>query len=381
MILFVLLIIPRPLLAGDDTALLDRVMGNPFTAEAVKKNINIFTEALKNHFALWLERSGKYMDMMKGILTEHDIPEEMVYVAMIESGFSPYAYSHAKAVGPWQFIDATAKKYGLKINWWVDERRDPIKSTQAAAEYLGNLHRMFGSWELAMSAYNAGEGAIRRALQRIGGDSYFDLNYSRHIRPETKNYVPKFVAASLIANDPAEYGFKQVEDRDYDYDEAVIYSPLDLNAAAKCAGVTFERMKELNPELTRWCTPPNVDKYVLNIPRGTLMSFLENLYKLTPQERFPLKVYRARRGDSLKKVARRFRLPVRVITELNDLKLGTRLKRGQRIYLPPAGKYKDDYIIASNKALRRAHAIRHRHIIRHKRRHLAKKHYAVVARK
>ena len=207
---------------------------NELAVEAVKKNVTLFTEKIREKFSFWLSRSGKYIDLMKEILKQKDVPEEIVFLALIESGFNPYAYSPARAVGYWQFIASTAKRYGLEINWWKDERRDPEKSTVAAANYLKDLYEMFGSWNLAMAAYNAGEGKILKALNRTKTDDYWALLKTSQIRSETKNYVPKFIAASMIANSPQNFGFEDIEYHPpLNYDRVAIKSPLDLEVIAE----------------------------------------------------------------------------------------------------------------------------------------------------
>jgi len=180
---------------------------NPAAVKAVEKNTALFTERIRERFSMWLSRSGKYMELMKEILKNKNVPEDIVFLSLIESGFNPHAYSVARAAGPWQFITSTAKRYGLAIDWWRDERRDPVKSTEAAANYLSDLYEMFGSWNLAMAAYNAGEGKILKALKRSKSDDYWPLLDTSYIRNETKNYVPKFIAASAIASNPEEFGF------------------------------------------------------------------------------------------------------------------------------------------------------------------------------
>ena len=247
---------------------------NEVASKAVERNIGFFSNNIKERFSMWLSRSGKYLDMMKEILRKKDVPENIVFLSLIESGFSPYAYSVANAAGPWQFIASTAKRYGLEINWWKDERRDPVKSTFAAADYLKDLYGMFGSWNLAMAAYNAGEGRIQKAMKRSNADNYWELLGTKHIRPETKDYVPKFIAASLIANNPQDFGFDEIDYHEpLIFDEVKLDSPIDLSVAAECAGVSLDEMKKLNPELRRWCTPPDVSDYNLRIPIGTKERF------------------------------------------------------------------------------------------------------------
>ncbi len=313
---------------------------NELAAAAVKRNITLFTEKIREKFSLWLSRSGKYIDLMKEILKEKDVPEEIVFLPLIESGFNPYAYSPARAAGYWQFISSTAKRYGLEINWWRDERRDPVKSTVAAANYLKDLYDMFGSWNLAMAAYNAGEGKILKALNRTKTDDYWALLKTRHIRRETKDYVPKFIAASLIANSPQNFGFEDLEYHPpLNYDKVTIKSPVDLEVIATSAETTEGVIKELNPELRRWCTPPDVSEYILRVPEGKKDIFIENLSKIPEEKRFTVEKYKAKKGDTFKTISKKTGVPVQVILDLNSLEKIIPLKAGAEIYLPPKGKF------------------------------------------
>src|SRR5208283_5828045 len=206
---------------------------------AIERSVTLFTERLRERFSLWLERSSRYLEIMKEILKEKKLPEEIVFLPIIESGFNLNAYSKARAVGPWQFIEATAKRYGLVVDWWRDERKDPVKSSKAAAAYLNDLYTMFGSWNLALAAYNAGEGKISRALKRSDAGDYWSLLLTKQIRNETKEYVPRFIAATMIANTPEDYGFRDlVYNEPLEYDEVKIDSPLDLAIIAQCAGTS-----------------------------------------------------------------------------------------------------------------------------------------------
>ena len=313
---------------------------NEIAEKSVTKYISFFTERIRERFSLWLSRSGKYIDLMGEILKENSIPEVMVFIPLIESGFNPNACSPARAVGYWQFIASTAKKYGLVINWWMDERKDPVKSTVAAANYFKDLYDMFGSWNLAMAAYNAGEGKILRALNKTNADDYWSLLGTRYIKPETKDYVPKFIAASLIATRPEEFGFEDLEYHPpLDYDEATLFSPIDLEVAAECAETTIGVIKELNPELRRWCTPPDVSQYTLRIPAGKKNIFLENLSQIPEEKRFSVDIYTVKKKDTFKSISKKTGVPVQVILDLNSLEKIIPLKTGEKIYLPPKGKF------------------------------------------
>lgn len=338
---------PDPIIASlpnrtvDPSTILSDYSYSGFALEAIKKHVEFFTEKIKEKFSLWLSRSGKYIDMMKGILRENNIPEEMVFLPLIESGFNPNAYSRARAVGYWQFIASTAKRYGLEINWWKDERRDPEKSTWAAANYLKDLYEMFGSWDLAMAAYNAGEGKILKALNKTNTDNYWELVKTDYIKPETKNYVPKFIAAALIANNPDEYGFDNLEFHpSLEYDTVTITSPLDLDVVAQCAETSLAVIKELNPELRRWCTPPDVSEYTLRIPVGKKEAFIKNLEKFPENKRFSIDTYKVRKGDTFAKISKKTGIPIQVILDLNSLEKGIPLKVGMKIFLPPKDKFK-----------------------------------------
>lgn len=324
-----------------DSSSVVHIDNNPVAKAAIEKSISLFTERIKDKFSLWLSRSGKYLSLMKDILKSKNLPEDIAFLPLIESGFNPAAYSVAKAVGPWQFIASTAKRYGLKIDWWRDERRDPIKSTVAAADYLKDLYDMFGSWNLAMAAYNAGEGKILKALNRTKRDDYWELTSTKYIKKETKEYVPKFVAARMIATNPDEYGFDRIEyHQPFDYDEVAINHPIDLDVAARCADTTVEVIRELNPELRRWSTPPGESSYSLRIPSGKKEIFLKNLSEIPEEELFTIDKYKVKKGDTIRRIASKTGIPISVILELND---GLRaIKPGDVILLPPKDKYRPD---------------------------------------
>jgi membrane-bound lytic murein transglycosylase D len=227
----------------------------------------------------------------------------------------------------------------LVIDWWRDERKDPVKSTIAAADYLKDLHDMFGSWSLALAAYNAGEGRIAKALKRTDSDNFWSLLGTTQIRQETKDYVPHFIAATIIANTPEEYGFHDlIYHEPFEYDEVTLFVPVDLEVIARCAGTSSDKIRELNPELRRWSTPPNLREYTLRLPVDTADAFIENLSNIPDEKLFSYETYTVRKNETLKKIASKSGVPVNTILALNSLAGIERLSAGEKIKLPPQGK-------------------------------------------
>jgi membrane-bound lytic murein transglycosylase D len=217
----------------------------------------------------WLDRSTRYDRIMKSILREKNLPDELAYLPMIESGYDLNAVSPADAAGLWQLVPDTARRYGLRVDAWVDERRDPVKSTRAAAAHLRSLHRLFGSWPLALASYNAGETRVKRAVLRTASPEVWRFRTPRYLPRETRNYVPKYLAAVVIAADPERYGFTPPPPATYSFDEVIVPQRTDLRLIARCAGVDVKEMRDLNPELLRGITPPDVTHYAVRLPRGT----------------------------------------------------------------------------------------------------------------
>jgi peptidoglycan lytic transglycosylase D len=301
--------------------------------DSVENHLEYFKTRGRDVFQRWLDRSARYIPLMKDIFREKNLPEDLVYVAMIESGFNPYAVSWCKAVGAWQFMPATGKLYGLKIDWWIDERKDPIKSTQAAAEHLKDLHNLFGSWPLALASYNAGAGKVQRAVLRTRSDDFWDLKASRYIKPETKNYVPKYMAATIIAKNPEDYGFTVSDREPFKYDEVIIDESTDLRLIARCAECTYEEIKDLNPELKRWVTPPHYDSYVLRIPPGKKAVFLTNFAAVPPEQKITWERHEVKKGDTLASLAKKYNTTADAIRDVNELRKN-RLSPGKHILIP-----------------------------------------------
>jgi len=301
--------------------------------DSVENHLEYFKTRGRDVFQRWLDRSARYIPVMKDIFKEKNLPEDLVYVAMIESGFNPYAVSWAKAVGPWQFMPATGKLYGLKIDWWIDERKDPIKSTMAAAEHLKDLHNLFGSWPLALASYNAGAGKVQRAVLRTRSDDFWDLKASRYIRKETKNYVPKYMAATIIAKNPEAYGFSVTSIEPFKFDEVVVDQSTDLRLIARCANCTYEEIKELNPEVKRWVTPPQYDHYVLRLPAGKKEAFLANYAAVPPEQKIKWERHLVQKGETLAVLAKRYNTTPEVIRDINGIKKN-RVIPGKHILIP-----------------------------------------------
>jgi len=301
--------------------------------------LNIFQTSGRNSFAKWLSRSERYIPMMKEVLRKNSLPEDLVYLAMIESGFSPHAYSPASAVGPWQFMAGTGKRYSLRIDPWIDERRDPLKSTVAAAMYLKELYSLFNkNWYLAAAGYNAGENKILRAMDMYNSTDFWELTEGSYLKRETKDYVPKLLAAAIVAKDPANYGFADVAYLPpIEFDTVIIPSRTDLDLVANLIGVSYETVRELNPDLRKWCTPPDYPQYELKLPKGKKDLFLRAYEKVPAEERYTERVayasYRARKGDSVSSIARRFGADPREVAAINRLKQTGKL-RGKLLKIP-----------------------------------------------
>src|SRR5512136_556710 len=218
-----------------------------------------FQTSGRQSFSRWLSRSSRYLPMMKEILKREGMPEDLVYVAMIESGFQMHARSWASAVGPWQFMSETGRRYSLRIDQWIDERKDPVKATTAAALYLKELYGMFnGDWYLATAGYNAGENKILRAISMYNTSNFWEISQGSYLKRETKEYVPKLLAAAIIAKDPARYGFSDIAYLPaIEFETVKLPSRTDLELVAKLSGTTYETIRDLNPDLKHWCTPPN----------------------------------------------------------------------------------------------------------------------------
>ncbi|HET9752280.1 MAG TPA: LysM peptidoglycan-binding domain-containing protein, partial [Myxococcales bacterium] len=302
--------------------------------DAVVAYIRFFQTDAREHFSKWLARSTRYVPMMRSVLEREGLPLDLVYLSMIESGFSAYATSFARAAGPWQFVVGTSRRYGLLSDFWVDERRDPYKSTVAAARYLKDLKdRYKGNWYLAWAGYNAGEGKIDRAIRREKTTDFWRMmGKGRTLRAETKHYVPKLIAAALIAKHPERFGFHVDYERPVETEPVEVPDATDLHVLAKAAGISFEQFHDLNPELRRFCTPPG--GWTIKLPKGTKDAFVANYAQLDKADRLSFTEHKVEKGEPIGKIARAYGVSEAAILRTNGIKSYRQIKPGRMLVIP-----------------------------------------------
>jgi len=325
------------------------------THHRVRYYLDFFQKQARERMGIWLERLPVYEPMIRAALQEANLPADLVYLALIESGFSNSAVSRSRAVGMWQFMPGTARMFGLRIDHWVDERRDPVKATAAAVRYLAALTSQFGSPYVAAAAYNGGPGRVSRGLNRLpmrsalmedgdgaGGPSFvdaafFELADTRYIRPETKDYVPKLIAAALIAKEPQRYGFTPTRTATpYEADSLSVEGAVGVDVVARLAGAPEKVLREMNPHLLRGVTSPGRTT-VLRLPPGTGAAAAEGLALLPPGERVSFLEHVVKRGENLGLIARRYRVSVSDLREANPRVRPAALRVGQVLVVPTLG--------------------------------------------
>ena len=289
----------------------------------------------RKQFAIWLERYEEYKNLILPILKEHEMPEELMILAMIESGLNPKAYSRANASGMWQFIYSTGKSYGLKRDWYVDERRDFIKSTHAACEYLKDLNDQFDNWYLALAAYNCGAGRVSRASRL---HQTYDFWQMHSLPRESRNYIPYYLAAAIIAKDPAKYGFKVPKVKPFEYEEVVLENSADLAVLARVAGIKVKKLRNYNPELRQSATPTD-SPYLLKLPKGKKEQFLARWNSIPEAERFAPQfiVHRVRYGESLWTISKKYGASIHDIAAVNKLRNRHKIRVGNKLKIPMKG--------------------------------------------
>ena len=311
------------------------------TNSQVESYIRYFQGKGRKGFNIWLRRYVQYKELILPILDEYDLPEELIVVSMIESGFDPKAVSKAKAVGLWQFMYSTGKQYGLNRNWYVDERQDPVKSTRAAAKYFVDLYEEFEDWYLVLAAYNTGPGRLNRALNLHETSDYWQL-YS--LPKDTKNYIPYYLSSAIILKNPEKYGFKIPKVSPLKFDEVTIKKSADLSVIAKSADTKVSTIKKLNPELRQPATPSN-GPYILNIPKGKKDSFYEKFNKIPDNEKFAVQnvEHRVKKGENLISIASKYRVLVADLQTINNISNKDFLSIGQRLKIPVKGGLYSNY--------------------------------------
>lgn len=308
--------------------------------KTVDQFITYFQTKGKDQFQLWLNRMNEYGYLIKKILAEKQLPEELLYLSMIESGLNPKAYSRASAVGMWQFMYSTGKLYGLNRDWYMDERRDPIKATYAACDHLYDLYTEFDHWYLAMAAYNAGAGRIRRAIRLHQTSDFWQLS---SLPRETRNYVPYFMAAAIIARNPEAFGFvtnSENQKGPFQFETVSLEQSADLNVLAKAANIDLETIRYYNPELRQSATP-QTQTYMLRLPMGKTNEFTTNFYALPKEERFAPQylMHVVHRGETLSTISGKYKISIHDLLAVNKIKNKHEIRIGQKLTIPVRGTF------------------------------------------
>jgi membrane-bound lytic murein transglycosylase D len=298
--------------------------------------LTFFQNRGRGYITTALKRLGIYQAIIADTLRKEGIPQDLIYVAALESAFNPYALSHSGAKGIWQFMLGTGMLYGLKKDRWVDEREDPVKSTQAAARHLKELYQTFGDWFLAMAAYDSGPLTVQGAVERTGYADYWTLRRLHALPAETEDYVPIFLATLMIAKDPQAYGFEVQPDPPLVVDQVVVSTPTDLRLVAQLIDTPVEELTRLNPSLLRWTTPPNNPQFALNLPKGTKELFEQRVAAIPEDKRIWWRAHTVEGGETLASIARKLHVSPVALREVNGLDNESALPQGTHLVVPLA---------------------------------------------
>ncbi|MEN9354553.1 MAG: hypothetical protein RL318_1878 [Fibrobacterota bacterium] len=317
----------------------------------VLASLALFRDRIPKHFAIWLARKGRYESMIREKLRAAGLPQDLVHLAMIESGFNPKAYSPAAASGIWQFLSASGKRFGLRVDRYVDERRDPERATDAAIQYLTFLNNRFNDWKLAMAAYNCGEGCMDRQIKRSGVErpSYWDLP----LPAETREYVPRIFAATILGRNPAAHGFNIVPWHPLASDTFTVEGGITLQKVAEALHCSQDTLAALNPALMRKMTPPRKEPWTLRLPAGTRDAFaliypgMEKSFSAPEPTRW---VHRVRKGETVSSIASRYGVSAQEIKSWNRLGKRT-IRPGKTLVI--YGDPSDSRIVAEEPANKR----------------------------
>jgi len=296
--------------------------------------IDLYLGRAKGSFERSLRRSGRYLAMSRRIFAEEGVPQDLVFLAHVESGFRYNARSHAKALGLWQFMRGTARIYDLRCDSYVDERLDPEKETRACAQHLHDLYEEFGDWYLALAAYNVGSGRVHRAIRRAGTRDFWRIAQTRFLCNETRNFVPAILAATILAKSPGAYGLNEETDSPLVYDTVAVDSPTDLRVVARLIDVTLAELQRLNPALLLLQTPQGIARYDVRVPLGYGTTFARRIAEVPPEERLVYYRHKVRRGEVLGVLARRYGTTVRAIQDANRMGRKTLIRIGQELLIP-----------------------------------------------
>lgn len=321
---------PDSVLYGEET-IVDSTGPIPITLnKKVRLAIKYFQTKGRYVFTKWLERSGRYEELVKEVFKEYDLPADLAYLAMIESGFNPRARSYARAVGMWQFISATGRYYGLRHNWWFDERRDILKSTRAAAEHLRDLYERFDDWYLALAGYNCNPRKVEYNMRRYRTRDFWKL---RRLPRQTRNYIPTFLAAVIIARNPEQFGFFVDKQTPVQVDTVKISESVDLNVIAQLSDTSFSFIREINPAVLRWVTPPGVRNFTIYLPKGSKERFKREYGKIPDSKKRSWVRHRIRSGEALSTIARKYHTSMSVIKSVNKLRSNF-IRAGHYLLIP-----------------------------------------------
>lgn len=299
----------------------------------VDSAVRLFSGSMKNSIQTSLIRSARYRKLIDQALAEQKLPKGLAYLPVIESAYMPTLTSRVGAHGIWQFMPETAREYGLRVDWWVDERADPERSTRAAAKYLKDLHRMFDDWSLALAAYNCGPGRVRRTLKQAGASSFWELLDAGLLPKETRGYVPTFYATLLIASDPETYGFTLGKTTEPEEKQVTVRGPVSLAYIAETIGVHEDSLKEMNPALRRGVVPPG--RAAVRVPAKAAETLLARADSLREEDdRVKFCTFTVRKGDTVQRLARALGTKPETILAMNNLDENDRLPAGESIYLP-----------------------------------------------
>jgi len=298
--------------------------------DRVQRALFFYVNSRKNTIDRWFLRASYYIPAMRKMFADNSLPQDLAYLPLIESGFNPMAYSYAHASGIWQFITSTGRLYGLRHTYWLDERRDPIKSTLSAISYLKKLYDDFGHWHLALAAYNCGENGVNRSISRCQNNDFWKLKY---LPAQTRNYVPCFLAALTIAKNPRCFGVTVPSVDTFSLDTVLVNDCVAMDDIAQAVGVSSDSLKKINPHILRWCTPPDVTNTVLYLPLGGKQKFGDFCAQLSQEKKVRWSRYEVKENDNIGKIARQFRVPIDGIKAINRLKKD-RLAAGQCLFLP-----------------------------------------------